>query len=78
MLVATASNGEEAIEKFKAYNPEVITMDLTMPHMDGLECIENLVQLDPSVRLICWRLALRVFPCDLLSLFSSIQATGIS
>lgn len=39
-VVATASNGEEAIELFKRHNPDLITMDLTMPKVDGLECIQ--------------------------------------
>jgi two-component system chemotaxis response regulator CheY len=52
MLVATASNGEEAVEKFKANRAEVVTMDLTMPQMDGLECIEKLVALDPQIRIL--------------------------
>lgn len=51
-LVATATNGDDALEKFKLYKPEVITMDLTMPQMDGLECIEKLVELDPEVRIL--------------------------
>ena len=51
-LVATATNGDDAVEKFKLYKPEVITMDLTMPQMDGLECIERLVELDPEVRIL--------------------------
>ncbi|UAY36255.1 response regulator [Moraxella osloensis] len=51
-LVATATNGDDAVEKFKLYKPEVITMDLTMPQMDGLECIEKLVELDPGVRIL--------------------------
>lgn len=51
-LVATATNGDDAVEKFKLYKPEVITMDLTMPQMDGLECIEKLVELDPRVRIL--------------------------
>ena len=52
MLVATASNGEEAIDKFSVHHPEVVTMDLTMPHMDGLECIEKLVTMAPEVRIL--------------------------
>ena len=52
MLVATASNGEEAIDKFSVHRPEVVTMDLTMPHMDGLECIEKLVTMAPEVRIL--------------------------
>lgn len=51
-LVATATNGDDAVEKFKLYKPEVITMDLTMPQMDGLECIEKLVELDAGVRIL--------------------------
>lgn len=51
-LVATATNGDDAVKKFKLYKPEVITMDLTMPQMDGLECIEKLVELDPGVRIL--------------------------
>lgn len=51
-LVATATNGDDAVEKFKLYKPEVITMDLTMPQMDGLECIEKLVELEPGVRIL--------------------------
>ncbi len=51
-LVATASNGAEAIEKFDTHNPDVVTMDLTMPQMDGLECIEKLVAKNPNVRIL--------------------------
>lgn len=52
MLVATALNGADAIEKFKVHKPQVVTMDLTMPQMDGLECIEKLVALDSNVRIL--------------------------
>lgn len=51
-LVATASNGLDAIEKFKIYRPDVITMDITMPQMEGIECIERIVALDTSVRIL--------------------------
>lgn len=51
-LVATASNGAEALEKFDVHRPDVVTMDLTMPQMDGLECIERLIEKDPNVRIL--------------------------
>jgi two-component system chemotaxis response regulator CheY len=51
-LVGTASNGIEAIELFRKMDPDVITMDLTMPQMDGIECIENIVKLKPAVRIL--------------------------
>ena len=44
-LVGTAGNGIEAIELFKRTDPDVVTMDLTMPRMDGIECISRLVAL---------------------------------
>ena len=52
MLVATATSGVQAIEKFNVHRPDVITMDLTMPQMDGLECIQNLVAKDPNVKIL--------------------------
>ncbi|AUZ06422.1 MULTISPECIES: response regulator [Vitreoscilla] len=51
-LVATASNGLEALEEFKKHLPEVITMDLTMPEMDGLECIRNIINLAPDTLIL--------------------------
>ena len=52
MLVATATSGVHALEKFNIHRPDVITMDLTMPQMDGLECIEKLVTMAPEVRIL--------------------------
>lgn len=51
-IVAQASNGEEAVALFKTHHPDVITMDLTMPRMDGLACIQNLVALNPEVNIL--------------------------
>jgi two-component system chemotaxis response regulator CheY len=51
-LVGTASNGLEAIEMFKKTDPDVVTMDLTMPQMDGIECISKLVVMKPAVRIL--------------------------
>jgi two-component system chemotaxis response regulator CheY len=51
-LVGTAGNGVEALELFKKTDPDVVTMDLTMPRMDGIECISKLVALKPAVRIL--------------------------
>ena len=51
-LVDTAGNGFEAIDMFKKMDPDVVTMDLTMPQMDGIECISKLVALKPAVRIL--------------------------
>ena len=42
-IVAVAHNGKEAVSMFKDNNPNIVTMDITMPEMDGIECIEQLV-----------------------------------
>lgn len=51
-LVATAVNGRDAVEKFKETQPDVVTMDLTMPELDGLGCIEQLIQIKPDVNIL--------------------------
>ena len=51
-VVGTAGNGVEALELFKKTDPDLVTMDLTMPQMDGIECIERIVNIKPSVRIL--------------------------
>lgn len=51
-VVATATNGLEALVKFKELRPDFITMDLTMPHMNGLECIRQIVALGTDVGIL--------------------------
>jgi two-component system chemotaxis response regulator CheY len=51
-VVGAAGNGVEALELFRKYDPDLVTMDLTMPQMDGIECIEKLVELKPQVRIL--------------------------
>jgi len=51
-LVATASNGQEAIDQFKATSPELVTLDITMPQMDGLTCLSQLLVLNPAAKVI--------------------------
>ena len=51
-VVARASNGEEALRQFQIHRPSVVTMDLTMPRMDGLDCIRKLVEIDSNVRIL--------------------------
>jgi len=51
-IVAEAKNGFEAIDLFKAHKPEVVTMDITMPLLDGIECTRNLIALNPKVQIL--------------------------
>ena len=47
-----AANGREALELFERYRPEFVTMDLTMPEMDGLTCISRMMAIKPDTRLM--------------------------
>jgi two-component system chemotaxis response regulator CheY len=47
-----AANGREAMALFERYRPEFVTMDLTMPEMDGLTCISRMMALKPDTRLM--------------------------
>lgn len=44
--IITAKDGMEAVEKFTVHKPELVTMDLTMPHMEGVECVKKIVSID--------------------------------
>lgn len=50
--VETASNGAIAVEKFRASSFDVVTMDITMPELDGLSCIDELLKLKPDARIL--------------------------
>jgi two-component system, chemotaxis family, chemotaxis protein CheY len=51
-VVATASNGRLAVEAFRKEPADVVTMDITMPEMDGIECVEKLVAIKPDVLIL--------------------------
>lgn len=51
-VVAEAGNGEEAIEVYRQYKPDLITLDITMPKMDGIDALKKLKEIDPSVKAI--------------------------
>lgn len=51
-IVGLAADGESALRLFAASRPEVVTMDLTMPKMDGIDCIRQIHAMAPTTRIL--------------------------
>ncbi|MBP2033825.1 two-component system chemotaxis response regulator CheY [Clostridium algifaecis] len=51
-IVGEANNGLKAVELFKKENPDVVTMDITMPDMDGIEAVKAIKAFDPKAKII--------------------------
>lgn len=51
-VVGEAGNGVEAIAGFQSLEPEVTTLDITMPEKDGLAALREIIALDPSARVV--------------------------
>ncbi|MGE5396899.1 MAG: response regulator [Chitinophagales bacterium] len=52
LIVGEAGNGRDAVDKYAEYDPDVITMDVTMPIMDGLEAASSIKQINPDQRIV--------------------------
>ncbi len=51
-FVGEAGDGIRALEVFRETQPEFVTMDITMPDMDGLECIRQMMALNSAVKIL--------------------------
>lgn len=51
-VVETALNQKDAIEKAKQVKPELITMDMTLPDGNGIECSKEILKNDPGIKII--------------------------
>ncbi|SME90617.1 response regulator transcription factor [Paenibacillus barengoltzii] len=51
-VVDTAANGNEALEKYQQYLPDLVVADIRMPGMDGLQLIEKLRTQDPNLHIL--------------------------
>ncbi len=51
-IVGTAADGKQAVEMCKTAMPDVVTLDITMPEMDGLQCLEELLKIKPDIRVM--------------------------
>ncbi len=51
-IIAEASNGKEAIERAKEHKPDIITLDITMPEMDGVTALPHIIKESPESKVI--------------------------
>jgi two-component system chemotaxis response regulator CheY len=51
-VVGEASNGEEAVELYQDKRPDVVLLDITMPKMDGLAALKQILKVDPEAKVI--------------------------
>lgn len=51
-VVAEASNGKEAVSLYEKHRPDLVTMDITMPEMDGLTALKHIKEIDSKAVVI--------------------------
>ncbi len=51
-VVGEASNGQEAIERFRELHPDAVTLDLVMPEHDGLHALHGIMEFDPEAKVL--------------------------
>jgi len=51
-VVGEAANGAEAVELYRQHRPDLVTMDVVMPVMNGLEALRKIREFDPLARVV--------------------------
>lgn len=51
-VVGEAADGQQAVEQYKEHQPDLVTMDITMPEMDGITALKEIKKLNPNAKVI--------------------------
>jgi two-component system chemotaxis response regulator CheY len=51
-VIGEATDGAQAVEKFKELNPDLVTMDITMPEVDGIAALKQIKSINPNAKVI--------------------------
>ncbi|MBN1467515.1 MAG: response regulator [Fusobacteriaceae bacterium] len=51
-VVGEAENGAQAVEKYKELTPDLVTMDITMPEMDGITAVKEIMKINKGAKVV--------------------------
>ena len=51
-VVGEAENGAKAVEKYKEVTPDLVTMDITMPEMDGIQAVKEIKKINSDAKIV--------------------------
>ena len=51
-VVGEAENGKIGVEKYKELSPDIVTMDITMPEMSGLDALREIIKINPKAQVM--------------------------
>ncbi|NOZ59807.1 MAG: response regulator [Euryarchaeota archaeon] len=51
-IVGEAQNGAEGVKKYQELKPDVVTMDIIMPELNGIEAVRKIIALDPEAKIV--------------------------
>lgn len=51
-VAGEAEDGMVAVEKYRELRPDLVTMDITMPRMDGISAIKKIMEIDPQAKIV--------------------------
>ena len=51
-VVGEAENGKIGVEKYPELKPDIVTMDITMPEMDGIAAVKEIIAIDKNAKII--------------------------
>ena len=64
--IITATNGIEAVERYKEYTPDMVLMDIRMPLMDGIEATKEIMKIDPNAKILAVTACARIRAKEIL------------
>lgn len=51
-VVGECENGKQAIQRYAELRPSIVTMDITMPEVDGLDALKAIMKFDPEAKIV--------------------------